>query len=239
MDMKNINKTLPLNDMYKDALSPMMQQIGSALGSVTKTARFLIAPIEYLAAYQDRWQKYLKSIADRVPEENLIEGHQQIVIPVLEGLSLVDENSLLSELFVSLLANSIDKNQQHLAHPAFPNILKQLSHDEAIILFYLKKFDYKLIQDNLFDKTREKIISTEINEQQFPITKLQFPEYFIMYMRHLNSLGLGGSYKIAPDIILENDQGMQVGTKVILESRLDEFGKLFAKACVPDTWETL
>lgn len=116
-----------------------MKQIGKSLESVAKTSRFLLAPFTYLATQHDRWEKRLEKVAEKVKTENLIEGHPQIIIPTIEGLSLTYENSIISELFINLLANSIDNSKQDLAHPAFPNIIKQLSHDEAVILFLLKR----------------------------------------------------------------------------------------------------
>ena len=107
MKLDDIKSIIPLDKVYEDALSPAMKQIGKSLESVAKTSRFLLAPIDYLAAQHDRWERYLKKVSEKVKDENLIEGHPQIVIPTLEGLSLTYENSLLSELFINLLANSI------------------------------------------------------------------------------------------------------------------------------------
>lgn len=99
-----------------------MQQIGQAFERVAKTSRFLLAPFDFLASQHDRWERYLKKVAAKVNDENLVEGHPQLVIPTLEGLSLTYENTLLSELFVNLLANAIDKTKQDLAHPHFQTL---------------------------------------------------------------------------------------------------------------------
>src|SRR5438270_737774 len=79
MKPDDIKSIVPLDKMYKDALSPAMKQIGKVLESVAKTSRFLLAPIDYLAAQHDRWERYLKRVSEKVQEENLIEGNQEYI----------------------------------------------------------------------------------------------------------------------------------------------------------------
>ena len=127
--LEDLIKLIPAKEVYEDAAQPAFQQIGESLGKVVKATRFILAPLEYLAAQHDRWQKYLEKISNNVNEKNLIEGHPQVIIPALEGLCYTQEDSLISELFVNLLSKAIDKTKQDLAHPAFAKIIQQLSPD--------------------------------------------------------------------------------------------------------------
>ena len=79
MNSEEINSIIPADKIYSDTLSPAMKQIGKALENVVKTSRFLLAPIDYLAAYSDRWERYLQKVSNKVEEGNLVEGHPQIV----------------------------------------------------------------------------------------------------------------------------------------------------------------
>lgn len=240
MKVDDVKSIIPLDKVYEDALSPAMKQIGKALESVAKTSRFLLAPIDYLAAQHDRWERYLRKVSEKVNEENLIEGHPQIVIPTLEGLSLTSENSLLSELFISLLANSIDRTKQDLAHPAFPNIIKQLSHDEAIILFFLKKKSYKLRERSDLNENGSEFINNITELEEFPLDKLQFPNLLGLSMNHLHSLHLAGTWEVGKQIpIFDSEKKKQIGVYVNSERRLNEFGRLFVTACVPDEFNAL
>lgn len=239
MDIKEIKKVIPSEKIYDDAFSPAMKQIGKALEGVTKTARFILAPIDYIASHHKRWEKYLEKIAEKVSEEDLAEGHPQIVIPTIEGLSLSYENTLLSEFFVNLLANSIDKTKQDYAHPAFPNLIKQISHDEAVVLYFLKKKSFKLIeQSDLSDDNR--FYGRKIVEEEFPIDKLQFPKRLWLYMNHLHSLNLAGTWEIKnQEPMYDNEKNKQIGVKIYSERKLTEFGNFFVTACVPDNFENL
>jgi hypothetical protein len=234
MKADDIKSIVPTDKVYQDALSPAMKQIGKSLESVAKTSRFLLAPFDYLAAQHDRWERYLDKVSQRVKEENLVEGHPQIVIPTLEGLSLTYENSLLSELFINLLANSIDSTKQDLAHPAFPTIIKQLTHDEAVILFFLKKKAYKIKRQYLKDESNPPINAITL-EEEFPLNKLQFPQHLKLYMNHLNSLHLAGTFPIGDqEYLYDETTKSQTGVITINQRCLIEFGHLFAQACVPD-----
>lgn len=240
MNLDEIRKVIPTEKIYDDTLSPAMKQIGKALENVTKTARFLLAPIDYIASYHGRWEKYLQKIADKVPEENLIEGHPQIVIPTIEGLNLSYENTLLSEFFINLLANSIDKTKQDYAHPAFPNLIKQISYDEAVVLYFLKKRSYSLKEKSNYNADDNRFYNRQIIEEEFPTEKLQFPEHLWLYMNHLYSLNLAGTWEIKnQEPILNANRSKQIGVNIFSERRLTDFGNLFVNACVPDKFEKI
>jgi hypothetical protein len=231
---EEILKKIPIDKVYDDALSPAMKQIGSALEKTVKASRFILAPIDYIATYHDRWERYLKKISKKVDEKNLTPGHPQIIIPVLEGLILSYENTLLSEFFINLLANSIDKTKQNLAHPAFPKIIQQLSHDEAVILYFLKKRKFKVTQQFDFDHSKHLISNMRIINNEFPLNKLQFPENLFLYLDHLHSLNIAGMWKTKDEAIIDKKINDQVGGYVYNEISLTKFGELFVDSCAPD-----
>lgn len=226
-----------VKDVYKDLLSPSVKEIGDLLKSSVKVARFAFAGIDYLAAKQDRWKSFLEKVSGKVKDENLVEGHSQIVGPIIESMVYVDDESIIGEMFSNLLAKAIDKTTQDKAHPAFPKIIQQLSEDEAIILFYLKKKNYRIEQK--WDFVNGKVQNLRLTKEEFPIYKLSFPDKLWMYMDHLNSLTVAGTWKIQNDIPIRDSSGNQIGGEILSDRKLTEFGKLFSEACIPDTFENL
>ncbi|MCG6146576.1 DUF4393 domain-containing protein [Leptospira bandrabouensis] len=224
-------------EIYKDLLSPSVKEIGDILKNSTKVARFAFAGIDYLAAKHDRWKTFLEKVAGKVKEENLVEGHPQIIGPIIESMVYIENESIVGEMFSNLLARAIDKTSQDKAHPAFPKIIQQLSEDEAIILFYLKKKNYRVEQE--WDLINNQVINLRTTKEEFPLTKLSFSEKIWMYMDHLNSLTIAGTWKTQNDIPIRNSAGIQTGGRVISDRKLSEFGKLFADACIPDIFEAL
>ena len=147
---------------------PATREIGTALGNIVKVARFLLAPIDYLAAQHGRWQRYLERVGQKVSEESRIEAHPQLAGPVLEGLRYLKEDDLIAELYINLLARAIDRDRVAEAHPAFASIITQLSPDEALILYYLKKRRYALRQRAALDPQTRLFSQREVATNEFP-----------------------------------------------------------------------
>lgn len=231
--LEKIVKALPGEEIYKDLAQPAFRELGDAARNTVKAARFVIAPLDYLASQQDRWQRWLKRLAVKVEEDNLIPAHPQLSGPAIEGLRYLEEDSLLAEMFINLLARAIDKDRVNEAHPAFAKIISQLSPDEALVIAFLRDGEYLLEQRASFDNAKQVFGPRKTIENRFPLNKLACPENFFLYMDHLHSLNLAGvwQHENQKPIMLN---GVQVGVDIKSFSRMTSFGMLFAKACVPD-----
>ncbi|QQG65652.1 DUF4393 domain-containing protein [Desulfobulbus oligotrophicus] len=236
--LENLSKILPVDKIYEDIAQPAFREIGDAARSSVRAARFLLAPVDYLAAHQVRWQRWLKKINDQVPEKNLILAHPQLTGPAIEGLRYLEEENILAELFVNLLARSIDKDRVSEAHPAFAKIIAQLSPDEALIIYLLNKEERILKQYSKYFHKTSTFGPREIVENHFPLAKLAYPQNYFMYMDHLFSLNLAGVWQHGnQEPIMKN--GLQTGVNITSYAQLTPFGKLFSKACLPnniDEW---
>jgi Abortive infection alpha len=72
-------------------------------------------------------------VAD-IPDENLITPPASIAVPALQGLSYTFEEPNLKEMYLNLLATASDDRQADQAHPAFAEIIKQLTPNETLVL---------------------------------------------------------------------------------------------------------
>lgn len=200
---------------------------------MVKTARFLLAPVDYLASQQDRFQRYLKRVADKVDPQNLVEASPQIVGKTLESMRYLEEDSPLTEMFIKILALSVDGAKNSLVHPAFPIILSNLCRDQAVILYFLKNNIYDFVSYSKFDAHARVFTGSEVRENKFPLKALTHPDNFILYMNHLHSLNIAGIWQEGnqtPDI----RAGVQVGVTIHHKIRLQEFGEKLVEACVVD-----
>ncbi|OWY27325.1 DUF4393 domain-containing protein [Herbaspirillum robiniae] len=236
-EIKTALKTIPVEKVYDHLLGPAFREIGDAAKNGVKAARFLLAPIDYLAAQHDRWQRLLKRISEKVPEENLIEAHPQIAGTAIEGMRYLEDDNILTEMFINLLARSIDKERVNEAHPAFAKIISHMSPDEAQILKALKQKHYDLVQTAQYDKARNLFSSRQTESNTFPLDILSHSQNFFIYMDHLYSLNLAGVWQKG------NQEAIHVGNvqtavRIRNDICLTPFGQLFVKACVPDASET-
>ncbi len=228
-------KKVPIEAAYNDVASPVAKQVGSALESTAKATRWLIAPIDYLAAQNDRYQNYLQRISEKVPEKNLIEGHPQIVGPALDGLKYLPQEDIITELFINLLSRAIDKERVSEAHPAFTQIINQLSPDEAVVIYYLSKQSYKYLTFAAFNKESNTFSPREIRNNQFPVEYLANPGSYSFYMDHLYSLNLAGIWQQGNQTpIIDTETEKQIGVEINSLAQLTPFGQLFSKACIPE-----
>ncbi len=234
--LDDVGKTIPITELYKDLAQPTTREVGAALGNAAKVARFALAPVDYLAAQHQRWQRYLERVAEKVPEERRIEAHPQVAGPVFAGLQYVEETGLNAELFLNLLACAIDRDRVSEAHPAFAQLISQLSPDEALILFHLKKRMYAFHQRATFFTGSFTVEQLVVTLNEFPTHELVFPENFGLYMEHLQSLNLAGILQDGnQEAITEDAPFHQTGVNVKSVIKLASFGTMFARACVPDT----
>lgn len=116
--------------------------------------------------------------------------------------------------------------------------MKQLSPDEALILFHLKQQKYRMRQYQAFhiDKNWFDAPIEEMNE--FPLACLARAELYVVAMEHLQHLNLAGAWQCDATDFLYNEQKIQTGTRKTFEARLTKFGEMFARACVPDELPT-
>jgi len=118
---KNIGKTaVIITNTINNALMPL-----AAINFAFDKAR------EYFA---NRFQSDLAERASSIPPEYIIEPKASIAGPTLQGLAFTHQEPSLKEMFLSLLATSMDGRVADEAHPAFVEVIKQLNSSEADLI---------------------------------------------------------------------------------------------------------
>jgi hypothetical protein len=232
---KDLAGLLPIDKVYDDLASPAVKQVGGLLESSVKAARWILAPIDYLGAQNQRYQRFLERVANKVPEERRVEAHPQIAGPALDGLRYVPEDSVIAEMFVNLLARAIDRERVNEAHPAFHHIIGQLSPDEAIVIYHLKRQSYIYKTYAMFDSETRTFSPREVIENEFPVEALSIAGNYALYLDHLHSLNIAGIWQQGnQEAVFEGEPRVQTGVRITSLAQLTSFGQLFANACVPE-----
>lgn len=231
-DLGNILGAKTIEKIYDDGLSSTTKETGKALTDIAKSIRLFTLPFQLAASLQDRLDRYFQKVRNEVPNERQMDSPAMISGPIIERLKYLEENNHLTELFLNLLARSIDTERINEAHPAFIHVIDQLSPDEAIILFELKSKDIQVVDTMDFNNEKQIFSNRQIVNGGFPVEKLTFPDKFSMYYNHLESLSLI-SWPMDKQVpIIENN--IQTGITRYSFLTTTEFGKLFTNACVPD-----
>ena len=141
-------KAIPV---YEDAVQPAAKQVGKALETVTKAVNVALAPVSLLVWGYDKIQGFIdNSVAkklENIPEERIQTPDPHVAGPALESLKYTGENESLREMFANLIANSMDSETAKKSHPAFVDIIKSMTSDEAKILKVFIPNIYKPIMD--------------------------------------------------------------------------------------------
>lgn len=121
--------------VYEDGVQPAVKEIGTVLGSSIKA---LLSPVRGLLW---GWEKIEESIIrgvekrlEHVAEENRKTPEPEIAVPLMNAFVYTAHKETLREMYLNLLANSMDISQEKKIHPAFVEIIKQFSPLDALIL---------------------------------------------------------------------------------------------------------
>lgn len=138
--IKGIVQAVPI---YQDVVQPAAKEVGTALQTVAKTLHILLAPVSGLVWGYEKIKDFVsETVAAKlqgVPEDELRQPEPHVAGPVLEALRYTGYQEDLRALYANLLATSIDSATSLNAHPAFVEIIKQLSPDEALIIKSLSR----------------------------------------------------------------------------------------------------
>ncbi|TMA80083.1 MAG: DUF4393 domain-containing protein [Deltaproteobacteria bacterium] len=111
------------------------------MGTLGRTVNIALAPLRGLL--WDEIEAWLAATIERkleergVPKERITTPNPDVAVPAIEALRY----TRLREQYANLLATSMDSATALEAHPAFVEILKQLTPDEAKILQFLPRVE--------------------------------------------------------------------------------------------------
>lgn len=123
--------------------NPQVKEAAGNLGqtavTLTKTINNVLVPLAAInfafdkarAYFSGKFQVDIAEKAQAIPPEHVVEPKASIAGPTLQGLAFTHEEPNLKEMYLNLLATSMDGRSASLAHPAFVEIIKQLDSEDA------------------------------------------------------------------------------------------------------------
>jgi hypothetical protein len=227
---KELAKQIPV----RDALAAPARQTGQILEDIVKTIQLALVPFQLGGALQDRLRGFIDRSVRAVPEANRVSPAPQILGPIIEGIRYEPADTPIDEMFSRLLSCSMNIAQLNDAHPAFPQIIKQISADEAVLLSKLADGPFSQIAHAEIDPARNLFRPAVIENESIPRDGLKFPENARLYIEHLYQLGLVEfSVTKSPEATMTG--GKQTGSRTFGEHQLSRWGRQFVRACTSKT----
>lgn len=138
---KEITKNVPVVEIYRDLLKPGFNEIGEGIGNIIKLA---LGPISAAVWGYDTLSEYLdKAIKEyllkkQVSNEKIIVPEPSVAVPTIGAIMYTWHKEELRKMFINLLGASMNMDTASFVHPAFVEIIKQLSSEDAM---FLKEFN--------------------------------------------------------------------------------------------------
>jgi len=118
------------------------KNLGRTALTVTRTINNCLLPLAAINFAVDKARIYFSEHFSRdlaeetatIPPENIVEPKASIAGPALQGLAFAHEEPNLKQMYLSLLATAMDGRVATAAHPAFVEIIRQLTSEEAAII---------------------------------------------------------------------------------------------------------
>lgn len=70
---------------------------------------------------------------EKVPEEKRKTPDPEIAVPLLQSLTYTAQNETLRDMYIALLANSMDVSKELVVHPSYVDIIKKMNRLDALV----------------------------------------------------------------------------------------------------------
>ena len=136
--VSEVLKTTP--KLYDDAIQPTAQETGKTISLVPKLINAALVPMRKWIAIREynfaETEKLLAYKLEHLDPEKIVSPEPYVAVPALQAISYSMDNEDLKNLYANLLAKSMNKDTKDSVHPAFVDIIKQLSYVYRVYIQY-------------------------------------------------------------------------------------------------------
>ncbi len=127
---------------YNENFKPAAAELGKTATTISKSINLALLPLESVVWSFEKIRQQLSGLLakklENTPVEKIEPPPIHIAGPAIEAMRFSSEQPDLQEMFANLIANSMNIDTRSSTHPAFVEIIKQLSGVEATFLIFVK-----------------------------------------------------------------------------------------------------
>lgn len=139
-----------LPKVYDDALAPAVRRLSPDVELMSRTVHLALAPLRALVWGAERVEELIRvRVAEKlghVPPEKIVEPPLNVVGPAFDSLRYAGHDDTLRELYASLIASAMNADTQASVHPAFAEMIRQMTPLDAQLLRYLRTDSLPLLE---------------------------------------------------------------------------------------------
>ena len=129
-------ETIP--EVYDDALKPAAQESGKTIALIPRTINAALVPLRKWIPEQEyslaETEKILAKKLEHVGEEKIVTPNAYVAVPAIQAISYSMDSEELRNLYANLLAKAMNIDTKECVHPAFVELIKQMSPIDAIMI---------------------------------------------------------------------------------------------------------
>lgn len=214
----DVLKTAPT--IYEDALQPTVQEVGKFAARIPRAINAAFSNLDKWILNKeyaiDETKKLLAQKLENVDPEKIVEPETYVAVPAIQAISYSMNSEELRNLYANLLAKAMNIDTKDQVHPAFVEIIKQMSPIDAKTLQYIlnepdkdipiidliatrpiseEDEEYITLQSNITPMTFDSVKSIAISiENLFRVSLIHIDEY--EYTNGYDSILKSNSFKM-------------------------------------------
>lgn len=205
-------------ELYEDALKPAAKESGKTLALVPRAVNAALAPLRQWIAQKEynvaETEKLLSQQLSQVGEDKIVSPEAYVAVPALQAISYSMDSQELRNLYANLLSKSMCSYTKDLVHPAFVEVIKQMSPTDAKVFniicekqyipcvgLRIEQYETNPTMLNSFEKLSTEPVQRIGYDNITPITSVPYTDVRVS-LDNLSRLGLiAEQYSLTQDTI--------------------------------------
>lgn len=143
--VSKVIKTLP--DSCDDTLKPAKQELGKTVALIPRTINAALIPLRQWIATREynlaETEKLLAQKLELVGTDKIVTPEAYVAVPAIQAISYSMDSKELRDLYANLLAKAMYTKTKDSVHPAFIDIIRQMSPIDAILFKEIKEHEIR------------------------------------------------------------------------------------------------
>lgn len=133
----------PLKEIYQDVAHPAASEIGKTLALPFRAVNVLLTPVaKWVMQGEAKLDEISHLVAEEVkhiPEEKLVSPEPYVAVPAMQAITYSLDCDELKRMYAKLLAKAMNADEKDHVHPAYVEIIKQMSPLDAVSLKFIQQ----------------------------------------------------------------------------------------------------
>ena len=138
-----------IDKMYDDAVHPAASEAGKFAGRIPRLINAALAPLDcWILEREHHIEKTKQLLEENLKNKNpekIVTPEPYVAVPAIQAISYAMNSDELRTLYANLLAKSIYLDTKDSVHPAFTEIIKNLSPVDCSVFNSIMKTNYQEI----------------------------------------------------------------------------------------------